>query len=144
MSRHSTLTADQPTLFDPNPTPQPETPHKPAQPPTAGAHTLQLPKPWTPTPCTPTCLTCRRPEGLGICPDGQCAIVCGPPNRRGPVEVCLLTTTVHARLTADRAVLTCPHCGHTHWHQPTPGRTWRTGHCGKPYILTIHEPENTQ
>jgi hypothetical protein len=39
------------------------------------------------------------------------------------------------------AAVACPHCDNTHWHQPTPSRTWRVGQCGQPYI--IHTPERS-
>ncbi|WP_188188004.1 hypothetical protein [Nonomuraea sp. SYSU D8015] len=85
-----------------------------------------------------TCLTCGQIEGAGICPDG-CAIVCGRPPRTGPVEVCLLTLVLPARVIGGRAVVLCPHCDGTHWHQPSPGRRYRVGQCRQPYIVHLNE-----
>ncbi|MET8864651.1 hypothetical protein ABZW11_17075 [Nonomuraea sp. NPDC004580] len=139
-SRHRTTVLDtQPALFDDTPPKTLPTPSKPAQPAPKKKrtrnHQLALTRPWTaPMPCAALCLVCRRPEEIGACPEG-CSIVCGPPDRRGPVEVCVLTLTLPARLIAGRAAVACPHCDATHWHAPTPGRAYRIGPCGQPYIV---------
>lgn len=149
-SRRGAALELQPSLFDDEAAP-PAAPASPPKPPAPKAkslrnHTLGLPRPWPKhIPCAMTCLTCRRPEGAGICEQG-CAVVCGPPiplDKKGkaPVEVCLLTTVLPARLISRHAAVSCPHCDHTHWHQPTPGRSYRVGQCGQPY--TIHVPEVT-
>jgi hypothetical protein len=138
-----TAVLDQPSLFDdPDATPTPPTISKKekVQSRRRRHHTLGLPRPWPKhPPCAAICLTCKRPEDIGAC-SGGCAIVCGRPDRTGPVEVCLITLTLPARTTPDgrHAVIACPHCGHTHWHTPTPGRSYRVGQCGQPY--TIHVP----
>lgn len=36
----------------------------------------------------------------------------------------------------------CPHCDGHHAHAPL-DHPYRTAPCGKPYVLTIHEPEPT-
>lgn len=92
-------------------------------------------------PCAATCLICKRPEGLGLCPDGTCATVCGPPDKTGPVEVCLLTHVLPHRRLSRYAVVLCPHCDSTHWHQPYTGRRYVVGQCSQPYL--IHIPERT-
>jgi hypothetical protein len=52
-----------------------------------------------------------------------------------------LATVPPARLIGWHAAVSCPHCDHTHWHQPTPGRAYRVGQCGQPYI--VHTPERS-
>jgi hypothetical protein len=85
-----------------------------------------------------TCLTCALSEGAGVCETG-CAIVCGPPSKTGPIEVCLLTLVLPARRISRHAVVECPHCDATHWHQPYPGRRYVVGQCGQPYIIHLTE-----
>ncbi|MFB4275784.1 hypothetical protein ACBJ59_10865 [Nonomuraea sp. MTCD27] len=88
-----------------------------------------------------TCLVCDQIEGEGVCQHG-CAVVCGRPAKTGPVEVCLVMLTLPARRIGPYAVIACPHCDGTHWHQPAPGRAYRIGPCRQPYI--VHLPEETQ
>lgn len=142
--RRTALLEAQPSLWDDDPsTPAPADPPRPTPPKRKRRrnHILGLLRPWTsPMPCAATCLTCQRPEGAGICENG-CAVVCGPPDKTGPVEVCLLTMVLPARLISRWAVVCCPHCDATHWHQPSPGRRYRVGQCGQPYI--VHTPERS-
>ena len=143
--RSSAVLEAQPSLFDDNPAPAPAS--KPSQKPAAKSlrnHVLGLPRPWPRwMPCAMVCLVCKRPEGAGICEHG-CAVVCGRPHplrkdRIAPVEVCILTLTVPARLVGRHAAVACPHCGNTHWHQPAPGRAYRVGQCRQPYIAHLAE-----
>ncbi|WP_067184558.1 hypothetical protein [Microtetraspora niveoalba] len=118
-----------------------------------------------PLPCAETCLLCH---GRALpCPErpGYCAPVCmRTMRRRGPVHVCIATTTVAARLLvrpsdSSSAYVTpwgdiqkprpslwpwlvvdhCPRCGGMHWHTITrPEQRWyRTAPCGLPYVLTL-------
>ncbi|MDP4501031.1 hypothetical protein [Nonomuraea turcica] len=144
MGRSRTPVLDtQPPLFDPVADARPVAPSTPTTPAPSKprrkrlrTHVLGLPRPWNERiPCTATCLGCRRPEDLGVCPDGGCAVVCGRPDRTGPVEVCLLTVVVPARQIGRYAVVTCPHCDNLHWHQAAPGRRFRVGPCRQPYVV---------
>jgi hypothetical protein len=144
---NTALLEQQPALWGDDPPSQPA-PATPA-PPTAAKkrsnrhHVLSLPRPWTsPMPCISSCLTCGRPDGLGVCAGG-CAVVCGRPDKTGPVEVCLLTLTLPARRISRHAVVECPHCDGTHWHTPAPGRRYRVGQCGQPYIVHLAERSAT-
>lgn len=141
--RRTALLEAQPSLWDDDPQPVSPTP-KPAskpRPPRLRNHVLGLPRPWTwPMPCAATCLTCQRPEGAGVCENG-CAVVCGPPDNTGPIEICILSLVLPARRIGPYAVVICPHCDNTHWHQPSPGRRYRVGQCGQSYI--VHTPERS-
>lgn len=148
--RRTALLEAQPALWDDEPqqavSPPPKAPSKPTRR-RLRNHVLDLPRPWPQhIPCAMTCLTCGQIEGAGICENG-CAIVCGRPTPldretgKAPVEVCLLTLVVHARRIGPYAVISCPHCDGTHWHTPTPGRRYRVGQCGQPYI--VHLPERS-
>ncbi|MEU6781470.1 hypothetical protein ABZ912_19880 [Nonomuraea angiospora] len=147
MARRSAVLLDaQPALWGDTPPAEPSVAQTPSKTKPKSKrlrnHRLDLPRPWTaPMPCAALCLVCRRPEDMGACAGG-CAIVCGPPDKAGPVEVCLLTLTLPARLMRGRAVVLCPHCDGTHWHQPALGRRYRIGACGQSYI--VHVPERSQ
>ena len=140
MARRTALLDEQPSLWDdpqPAPPPTPEPPTKPTKR-SNRHHRLELPRPWSsPLPCISSCLVCARPDGLGVCEHG-CSVVRGRPDKTGPVEICLITLTLPARTIGRFAVVSCPHCDGTHWHQPTPGRRFRVGQCGQPYI--VHTP----
>lgn len=149
MSRRRSAVLDtQPALWDDEPpapvSPTPKPPPKPTRR-RLRNHVLELPRPWPKhMPCAMTCLVCDQTEGSGVCPDG-CAIICGRPTPldrekgKAPVEVCIVTLTLHARLLGPHAAVTCPHCDATHGHPTAPGRRYRIGQCGQPYI--VHLPE---
>lgn len=109
--------------------------------------------------CQPTCLACGTPEppedapAWPLCPatHSRCATVCAHTADAFKADVCLITTHVTARLMTlpntglTTAVVTCPHCGTLHPHNPTPGTHYRTSRCRtsrKPYI--VHVPEESQ
>lgn len=157
MSPRTAAPPEQPSLFDPEPPaapPPPPAPPTKAKPRSNRRHVLGLPRPWPKGHhCDPKCLTCGHDDHDGTCPNG-CVIVCSrPPHRRAPngkrlptpVELCLITTTITPRIAQgvtaydqpgrQLAVVTCPRCQRLNWHRPTPGRTYRTGQCGHPYVI---------
>ncbi|WP_062434942.1 hypothetical protein [Herbidospora daliensis] len=111
-------------------------------------HVLDLPRKPAPGPCAPTCLTCGREEGYGLC--NPCAVICERPKTRVLVEVCIIRDHVTAYLTdgipiAGRlmhqlARVVCPKCGDLHWHTPGATRVVN-GRCGASYV--IHHTERT-
>lgn len=118
-------------------------------------HALPLAYPWQPAEdCDPTCIRCGKPEGRGLC-HTRCAVVCGHPEPldpagRAPVEVCLVTTHVQARLVAGLpgaepgrrlAAVDCPRCGRVHWHGAVYGARYRIAPCNwQPYIVHLPRP----
>lgn len=157
MPRRAAVHDNQPPLFGEIETPAPPTPPLPPAParPRNRRHILGLPRPWPKGHhCDPKCLTCGHEEADGTCPDGCLTVCTRPPHRRAPngkrlptpVEVCLITTTVQTRIAqgasayqqAGRrlAVAACPRCGRVNWHRPSPGRAYRIGQCGHPYVTT--------
>lgn len=149
IARRAAVLDDQPTLWDdPQPAaPTPDTPKTVAKPAARRLrnHVLGMSRPWPEhMPCAMTCLVCDQTEGSGVCPDG-CAIICGRPTPldrekgKAPVEVCVVTLTLHARLLGPHAAVACPHCDATHGHPTAAGRRYRIGPCGQPYI--VHLPE---
>jgi hypothetical protein len=70
-------------------------------------------------------------------------VVCGRPTPldrekgKAPVEVCIVTLTVHAQLISGRAVIECPHCDGTHGHPPKPGRSYHIAPCRQPYVILL-------
>lgn len=143
-----TLTAPgQDTLWDLTP----PAPTVPAQAPaplkkTRRFHRLDLPAPLRGV-CNPRCLVCGRDENTGLC--APCSIVCHQPSTGTPIEVCLTTTRVTARLTIGihgfepgrkLAVVDCPFCERLHTHTPRFGRHYRLSGCGQPYIVTLPRP----
>jgi hypothetical protein len=120
-------------------------------------HVLPLGYPWQPPDeCNPTCARCGKPEGIGLC-HTRCAVVCGKPrpleldpHGRAPVEVCLITTHVTARLIAGLpgaepgrklAAVDCPRCHRVHWHGAAYGARYRIAPCNwQPYIVHLPRP----
>ncbi|GAA0969919.1 hypothetical protein GCM10009555_017920 [Acrocarpospora macrocephala] len=145
-----TATIEQETLWGPDVPPAPKSrtrakPKAPEKPRRTPRHPAQ--EHWHPVDCLPTCLVCERPEGFGICPKGECAVVCGTPRPRrkdgkAPVDVCLLQMTDHVTATPAPgggylAYVICPGCGQLHWHGGTTTQI-RVGPCGTPYV--VHHP----
>lgn len=98
--------------------------------------------------CDPHCLTCHRPDGQGHCTP-HCAPLCWHAHRHHRADICITITKADAWIVISPNtgymhlhVRNCPHCGHHHAHAAH-DHPWRTAPCGKPYVLTIHEPEAT-
>lgn len=98
--------------------------------------------------CAPACLTCRKPEGRGLCVP-RCAVVCTHANQPSTTEVCLVQVHVTAVLVTGTptlygarhlALVCCPHCGQVHWHAATYGARYRVSACGLPYIVHLPRP----
>lgn len=144
-----TLLPEQDLLWDLD---QPDTPER-------ALHGAPAPQPThTPRPdptrdeitaeCEPTCLSCGKPEGRGLC-SPRCMVVCNRLPAAEPAEVCIVTTRVLARLAVGihgaepgrkLAVVDCPHCQRVHWHTPQYGTHYRIPPCRQPYIVTLPRP----
>jgi hypothetical protein len=156
MSRR-TAVLDHPGLWDlPEPEPEPEPAPKPKS---RRRHVLDLPRPSRDKDhdgqdCAPTCLTCGKPEGQGLChAPSKCAIVCARTNQPSRAEVCIITTRVTATPTTGTrkngqpahriAWVLCPECGQVHWHGASYGARVRVGQCGAVYVVHLNRPRIT-
>lgn len=146
-----TAVLDQPALWDiPRPAPACPAANQAAKPKRRPTHTPRprRSKEAQAEECDPTCLTCGKPEGRGLC-HPRCSVICVHTAQPDLVEVCLATTCVTARLTIGihgfepgrkLAVVDCPFCERLHTHTPRFGRHYRLSGCGQPYIVTLPRP----
>lgn len=107
-------------------------------------HTGRGPAP-DPIPCGDICITCRRPQRA--CGTGRCAPICASSSRPpGPVHVCLILTTVGARLIIRPSRAQTTYIGPTGIEYPPPPIRWPAlvvdmcPWCSRPHIHTIFDP----